>query len=171
MVNVKIARPNSIEKKIVAALRKVDRQYLRYGKKDSKWTRAIKNAIGDVGKKLGYEVYAAQCKYGHYGEWMCDLIWCKMDDDITLKLPLVMESEWGKDILSDFTKLVVARAEHRVLVFYGRTLQNIQKTIEPLLKQVRNFRGSKKGDRYLFCFWTKEPDEFNYNIYITTRYL
>lgn len=168
MINIQSSKPNVIEKKIIAALRRVDSNYLKIGKKKSRWTHALKKEIGNVGKRLGFEVYASGCKFD--GEWLFDLTWCKEQGSITLNLPLVMESEWDdNDILTDFTKLVVARAQHRLMIFQGHTTQKVQKTIQCMLSQVRKFRDSGKGDRYLFCYWTKKPDKFMFDLYVVRK--
>jgi len=168
MINTIPARPNVIEKKLVAALRRADRNYSKLGKKKSNWTRAIKKEIGDVGKKLGFEVYPSGYKSNRNCAWLFDLIWSKEKGDFTLKLPLVMESEWeNKDILWDFTKLVVARAQHRVIVFQGHTLDKVNAIIDKFLEQVRRFEYSETGDRYLFCCWTNKPEKFMYKLYKT----
>src|SRR5882724_11416190 len=110
------SRLNKVERRVVRALRGVDNRYLSLGRKDPKWTRAIKNAVGGLGKSKGfrYDVYASQCKFEGNGEWMFDLVWSRDHENMLIGLPLVMESEWEpREILWDFAKLVAARADLR----------------------------------------------------------
>jgi hypothetical protein len=159
-----------IEKRVIEALKKVDANYLLLGRQTSKWTRDIKNKVGAVGHDLKYEVYASQSRYWRNGEWAFDVTWSKEKGDITTELPLVLESEWDlTDILWDFTKLLIARASHRVMVFGASTSAQAQKTIELMLRQIREFRGTSIGDRYLFCYWTDKPDTFTHQLYIIRK--
>ncbi|MDI7259815.1 MAG: hypothetical protein QME90_07840 [Thermodesulfobacteriota bacterium] len=123
-----------------------------------------------LGERLGYMVYAAQCKFGRNGEWMFDLTWAHEKGDISLSLPLVMESEWdSKDILWDFSKLVMARADLRVMVFWEKTKQRAATTLRGMLNQIRKFRGTMVGDRYLFCYWTDKPDRLYSESYVVRK--
>ena len=171
MIKVELSHNLDVtESRVVEALKKVDSNYLLLGRKTSKWTRDIKNKVGAAGRDLNYEVYACQSKYWRNGEWVFDLSWAKEKGDITIELPLVLESEWDlTDILWDFTKLVIARASHRVMVFGASTLAQAQKTVERMLTQVREFRGTSIGDRYLFCYWTEKPDAFTHQLYIIRK--
>ena len=167
MIPQRNCRLNQVERGLLRALRGVDSQYLRFGRKDPKWTRAIKDAVGAVGRKLGYQVYASRCKFGRNGEWMLDLIWSRERGEILRRLPLVMESEWDpKDILWDFTKLVVIRADLRLMVFWGRSPDHAETTMGDMLKQIRQFHGTREGDRYLLCYWVENPPTFEWRSYV-----
>lgn len=77
---------------------------------------------------------------------------CKNVDPHVLSCPLVLESEWSvqlKDIMEDFVKLLLARAEHRVMIFQQQTAQQVHQVVEKLEAQVSAFRGTQPGDRYL----------------------
>jgi hypothetical protein len=63
---------------------------------------------------------------------------------------LVAESEFGKEkaVLDDFHKLVLARADHRVIVFQGHG-KGIGKLMDDLEKAATAYAGPTAGDRYL----------------------
>lgn len=170
MVPVKTDRCRAIERSVIAALRHVHRDYLRLGRRSGKWTRAIKNAVGRVAMKYRSRTYAAQCAFGENGEWMFDLIWSREDEKYLYRVPLAMESEWdAKDILWDFSKLVAARVDHRVMVFWGKAADDARATLSRMLRQISCFQGSAVGDRYLFCWWTEQPDRFWWELYVVKQ--
>jgi len=167
MVLERNRRLNRVERKLLRTLRGLDRQYLRIGRRAPKWTRAIKNAVGTLGRRLRYQVYASQCKFDRNGEWMLDLAWSRDLGEILTRLPLAMESEWDpKDILWDFTKLVVVRADVRLMVFWGRTPERAERTVVDMLKQIRRLQGTTVGDRYLVCCWVEKPPILEWRSYV-----
>jgi hypothetical protein len=152
----------SIETEILDSLSEVDRNYLSLGEKNRKWTNAIKNAVGDVGQRHQYVVYASECKFRRNGEWMFDLTWSKESrkNGYKFRLPLVLESEWDpKDIRWDFSKLLVARADLRVMVFWGHTKEKAENMLDDMLEQIGKYEGSAIGDRYMFIYWTDIPEK------------
>ncbi len=168
MTTIKQCILSKVEKEIIASLRKVNKNYRTLGRKNRKWTRAIKNAIGDVGKKRGNVVYASECKFWKNGEWMCDLVWSKESEkkDHIFRLTLALESEWDpKDILWDFSKLMVIRADLRVMIFWGRTPEKANQNLNAMLDQVRKYKGNEIGDRYLFICWIDLPEDVTASAY------
>jgi hypothetical protein len=57
------------ERSVCKALAYIDKNWQRYPETDGGWTRAIKDAVGAIGKGLGYRVYAASSKFERNGEW------------------------------------------------------------------------------------------------------
>lgn len=149
---------DSIEHKVVAIVRKLDKQPGFWS--DKKSTRRLKDEIGNLGERLGYEVYAAECRFKHNGEWLYDLCWCRTDQwGLVLDLPLALESEWNSslsEVLCDFQKLVVSRATHRVFLCYQPTAEDWADCVEHLIEQIRLYTGSQKGDRYLLGCWSEK---------------
>ncbi len=168
-MRVEQAPPDRVERSVIAALTRVDHDYQSFGPTSGPWTRAVKNAVGTLGAQSGFVVYAANCNFEHNGEWLYDLTWSDEDPELTFGLPLVLESEWEpKDILWDFSKLVTARARHRVMVFWGGTPKSTQQTLDLMVKQIEVFRGTQQGDRCLFCYWVEKPDQFNSRVFVAT---
>jgi hypothetical protein len=139
----------------------------QFADSDAAWTRAIKNSLGRLGVSLGYTVYAAECDFEENGEWLFDMVWLEQDEWVR-SVPLVMESEWTpKEVWDDFEKLLVARADHRVMVLWARTETQARTRIEELIKGVAAYRRTEPGDRYLFACWVDELDHFLTELYVS----
>lgn len=117
----------NLESLLIKDLKKtIYRLFKREEERDRVWTNEIKRSLVKLGKKFGYESYAApQKKVGSkYGEWLYDLCWAKQ---IGKKwegfkgLVLIMESEWQNNedaVLEDFLKLTVGIAKCRLMIIY-----------------------------------------------------
>ena len=69
------------------------------------------------------------------------------------KVLLVLECEWERkteDILFDFTKLLIARAELRVFVF-SVNIERFEPILEDIKAAINAFTRVIKSDRYLIC--------------------
>ena len=79
------------------------------------------------------------------------------------QIPLVAESEWEgpDDIDDDFQKLLLARADLRVMVFDGGYFPNEDK-FETFKLQIGKFGeiGITNADRYLLAAWSQSKDAF-----------
>ncbi len=159
-----------IERSIEAALNHLATNWgsIRKPGSDASWTRAVKNRIGALGRRHRYAVYAAGSRYSRLGEWLFDLIWLKMGDETVLDFPLALECEWspGKETLWDFQKLLVSRARHRVLVMYARNEKTADRTIEDLIGEVRKFKQTRGGDRYMFACYLGDRDRFHCHVHV-----
>jgi hypothetical protein len=126
----------------------------------TEFTREVKMAIGLVGKKYDCTICSSEHEYC---EWLYDLCWRNLDEnDLVLNLPLVMECEWhtGYDeLLDDFQKLLVARADHRVFLCQQKP-EHWAERVGQFIEQVRRYDGTKAGDRYLFGSWTVDGWHF-----------
>ena len=74
-----------------------------------------------------------------------------------------MEIEWGfgakgmrEKVITDFTKLIQARALLRVMVFQGNSIES---TFNELETMVRQLIGTQIGDRYLLVGWGWDTDK------------
>jgi hypothetical protein len=164
-----LAALDTTERSVWRALTHIDEYSWRYPKTDGGWTRALKNAVGDIGRRRGYEVYAAASKFERNGEWVFDLCWLKMKGNIIIDLPLALESEWReRDAMEDFEKLLISRARHRVMVLWSRKRASADELIGSLIRQVAKYRGSQNGDRYLFCCWVEKPTTLFFQSHVVT---
>ena len=98
------------------------------------------------------------------GEWLYDVTCLRYDEDgYVYQVPLVAESEWGgpDDITDDFTKLLLARADLRVMVFDGGFFPEGDKfkTLKPWIERCAM---SFPGDAYLLAAWSRSKDGFEY---------
>jgi hypothetical protein len=161
---------DSIERKVVKALRLVEEKAESIPITDAAWTRAVKNDLARAETSLGYEVYASSCDEATDSEWLFDVTWIKYDENRYMKsVPLVLESEWAhRAVLDDFCKLIVARADHRVLIFWENDQNAADKRIDELVQEVTNSGLTQSGDRYLFACWLEAEDRFLFCLYVAS---
>lgn len=179
-MQIQEVKPDAFEEDIINELHKLD----GFEGNNKRWTEEVKNAVGRVLKRKGYKVYASNCDEKDGTEWLYDLTGIEEKDNYLKSIPLVLESEWksrGKwrdteenyesNILYDFRKLLVARTEHRVMVFEAKSKEKEKEVIEQLLKHVQNCRHSAAGDRYLFacCIQVEKKWVFDYSVYVVKK--
>ena len=135
--------------------------------RDADWTRLIKCKFDKVGTEWKYKVCATG--FGPWRrEWIrYDMMWVEMtnEDRDLARVALVLESEWLKkseeDIEPDFQKLIVARADLRVMIFQQRTLEQVRTVMGTLERQAKAFEQKQKGDRYLLAALSKGNFDFH----------
>ena len=122
--------PDDIEKAILDEFDHLTTIWSRIEISDTQCTRAIKNRIGAIGDSLGYKVYCSSCEFSENGEWLFDLSWTEETGTALVGLPLALESEWNRNGLSDdFGKLLVSKADHRVMILWERTQKECKKIV------------------------------------------
>lgn len=164
-------KQNLIENEITSSLTTIKTRALAdknngRGWSDTKWTSEIKNSLVEKGHTLGYEVSCSGCNDADCGEWLYDLAWYKYDKNRILKsLALAVESEWGSydEIKYDFEKILVSKAEYKLLIFQGNEINSY---IENLIDIINSYEGSEKGDSYLFTGWHWDEQNFIFYNYI-----
>lgn len=110
------------------------------GSNDAAWTRAIKESIGELGFRSGYEVCASGVDGRFSGEWLYDLIWYKIRDGLLESVPLVLESEWAisyDKIKYDFEKLLTSNAAIKIMVFHPTRKEDCQQLIAKLRNSIK----------------------------------
>ena len=76
--------------------------------RDSQWTGAIQQFMARLGHRHGYRVSASQsrCPTADGPEWLYDHYWRVVTDDgYLLRIPLVMEIEWGFSVSTVFDRV------------------------------------------------------------------
>jgi len=122
--------------------------------------------VGRVAEKRGYSVWATGYSHAKGGEWLYDLTCLEYEDGYLKGIPLVLESEWDRGgVDADFQKLIVARADHRVMVLEVESDEKEKEVVEQLLQHVQKCRHSMVGDRYLFACWSKAKRVFDCSVY------
>jgi len=120
---------------------------------DRIWTSEIKRRVGELGRDKGFHICGSGWTPPHgHGEWLYDLAWLQLKNDHITRVPLVLELEWSLDLGDidwDFCKLLLARADYRVMVLQQRTEEDIMRVFDHLAVQVSSFQGSSPQDRYL----------------------
>ncbi len=159
---------SEIEGKVRLSLEQATKRASDERRNDTGWTLAIKEALTELGRQLGYKVRGAQPQatpkdYFETG-WLWDLTWVELDggkDGILLDVPLAVESEWSTDlegeIVWDFQKLLVSRARLRVMIFQAANSQLAARFFERLVDAIRRYSGSQAGDTYLLAAWNYDP--------------
>lgn len=189
-----------IEQEIVNALTAFGRIAVANNYSVRDWTQGVKAVLGAIGHNRGYKIFssiennnqglpfdqirqqiqpainlAVPSRTQFLGEWLYDILWWHGDDQrYIIECPLVAESEWGgKDAFfkDDFPKLLLARSEHRIVIFEGypeesHRRNNVAERINWCKEQIRNFSCTQKGDRYLFCAWQWGKQEFLFDLFI-----
>jgi hypothetical protein len=125
---------------------------------DRQWTDGIHQRMCEIGHSHAFLVFASKsrCVAADGPEWLYDHHWRVSNDENTfIRIPLVMEIEWGfgaktifGKIVEDFQMLVLARADLRVMVFQ---CDDVASVTDKLIAMVENFEGSQQGDRWLFA--------------------
>jgi hypothetical protein len=104
------------------------------------------------------------------GEWLYDQVWMRYDrNDYMKSVPLVLESELGTnkvDRLNDFCKLIIARADHRVMVFGASESARAQDIIDKFIEEVEHSGISSVGDRYVFAALLESDGSFYFRNYV-----
>ena len=97
------------------------------------------------------------------------MIWLNYSGDTLLSVPLVLESEWEReigDLMDDFQKMLLARADLRVMIFCMEKEKKGRDIIEKFINQVETFHPTEPNDHYLFAFWCDEIAKFIFQPHI-----
>lgn len=140
------------------------------------WTRETLTALCKHGRKQHLGTWAnfrvAQ-QYRNGGEWLYDCCWLDYQDDVLLEIPMAAECEWGPidEIRDDFQKLLVSRAQVRVMICAAWCIaddQQGQATAQQISDWVRDFKGTREGDRYVLAAYEKQDNRFRSHRYTIT---
>ncbi len=138
---------------------------------DAEWTKQIKTRLCRLGKNFRYWVYASTAENTDGGEWLYDLTWLNYSGNKLTDVELVLESEWSvKGVDEDFQKLMLARAELRVMIFQSKNMISASEKMQDLKSQVNKFTKSCEGDAYLFSCWVNDVREFHHEQYIYSKH-
>jgi hypothetical protein len=149
-----------IEDQIVSALKAIPSQFPN-GARNPEWTKAVKLAIGLLGKKLDYEICGLKPPF--LEGWLYDLCWySEAPDGKLLDVPLVLEVEWltkYDKIKYDFEKLLIAKSKFKIMVFQasGQTAVDYYEKLE---QAIRAYRGGSLGEIYLLACFNEEKEVF-----------
>lgn len=136
----------------------------------SKWTRQVKTAVCEACRALDEGCYLAASNVTRMkdggepadgGEWLFDVSCLQYDNEGYLKrVVLAAECEWSLDedeLWGDFEKLLVARAEVRVMIFDGDRWD----TNNPgFARYIGRSDQTQEGDTYLLAGYTSEGFEY-----------
>ena len=127
------------------------------------WTRKIKTLLCELGNELGcYTCASLDKELVNNGEWLFDVTWLDWNDKL-YSVPMVAECEQGNryDIRDDFQKLLVARADVRLIVCDAGRVPNdsrAERTVNLLCEWIDAFKGTQLGDTYLLVAWERDKN-------------
>lgn len=129
------------------------------------WTAAMLDAITNEGKMQGYFTCApkTQAPKAHWGsEWLFDVCWLEYKGDSLRKLALAAECEWWsvkpEEHEHDFSKLVVARADLRLLICEVQNKTKFAELVEWLKCHAASFDAAN-NDEYMVSCWIIDDQE------------
>lgn len=125
---------------------------------EAPWTKGVKQAIVNVGRKFSYLTSACGCDSDDGQEWLYDIVWYQLDNAKHMTdVSLVAECEWGgeESIKYDFAKLLISKSQYRLMIFQSDSDKNINGIINKMKIWIAKFCRTSKGDRYLFAGWSK----------------
>ena len=96
-------------------------------------------------------------------EWLYDVTALLYDipvENCFSRTVLVAECEWGNEenIMIDFQKLLLARADVRVMVFDGTWPPGYQELFTIFQNNIANNKQAQLGDIWLFATWTVDEE-------------
>ena len=125
-------------------------------------TQAVKTALCEACNDIeNVATFAAGVGGAAGGEWLYDvtaLLYDIPDENSFSRTVLVAECEWGNEenIMIDFQKLLLARADVRVMAFDGTWHPGYQELFENFGINIANNTQAQLGDIWLFAAWTND---------------
>ena len=150
---------------------------------DKEWTPAVKTKLCKIGQKFGYKVGARADEVDEadrdYGEWLYDVTWLEYERErdglkwpatALIEAPLGAECEWGRGknleyIVEDFEKLLLARADIRLMIFDGNHKPGSKEIAERLAGKILEFNGSRAEDAWLLAAWEGSNDDWSFRYF------
>jgi hypothetical protein len=164
---------DSVESKVIRELKGVETRGRYFANRYTPWTKSILKTLAVLGRSMKCKVYTSKGNLKgdpDAGEWLYDQVWMRYDRYGYMKsVPLVLESELGTnktDRLNDFCKLIIARADHRVMVFGASDSIHAQGIVKEFVEEVEYSKISCSGDRYLFAGLLESDGSFYFRNYI-----
>jgi hypothetical protein len=159
-----------VEREIVSALQDIGKKPDRFKWKRPEWTSRVKTRIALIGEDRGYHIGASGIEPGpcRRPEWLYDLTWQDIgNDDQLVDLPLILESEWDRSgLLYDFNKLLVARSDHRIMVWSEGSKRDFRARAKQLGVLASACKLVRPGDRFLYCCWAESDDAFCFESFV-----
>jgi len=174
-----------IEQEIIDTLLRFSSVAIRNGYRNPDWTKGVKAIFGGIGYQRGYRTYFSDGAGREFNQirqdiisnrvlngthipdvligWLYDILWWEENQYGATDIPLVCESDWGniESVKYDFQKLLLARSKYRIMIFEcGRV------AIQWCKSQIKQFKLTQSGDRYLFCSWEGNNAGFYFELYV-----
>jgi hypothetical protein len=153
---------DTVEKKLVQALKEVTEEYDKLLSESDKTTTWITTKIKEKIRAIGYSHECDVCPSEDNPEWLYDLVWYKNNSEDNLeKVVLVLESELSdrseRGLKYDFEKLLCSNADYRVFICFVEANfdypHNINRQFERFEKYVSSYANLSKEERVLVLIW------------------
>jgi len=162
-----------VENDIANALSQIDPE----DDNPASWTKAVNEILQKTAKESDRNYLAAsKAKDANNSEWLYDFVWYDNNDNGDLNdVFLIAESEWknplgngdyAEDVQYDFEKLIVGRAEYRLMIFEGNDMAEINPNVGQMMNVVKRCKLTKPGDRYMFAVWNTQVNDFHFDLYV-----
>jgi hypothetical protein len=146
-----ITEPDEIERSIIEEVNRIAKRHHTAPSDKHALTQELTTALSELGDRHGFDT--AKTPGCADLERLYDLVWMKNSLGELVDVPLLATVDLSSNfqvVEEAFYKLVIARSQHRLMIFDGINEQTIQGRVERLGRMVRSFAGSRRGDRYLF---------------------
>ncbi|MCL5405685.1 MAG: hypothetical protein M1398_03010 [Deltaproteobacteria bacterium] len=144
---------------------------------NSFWTSKIKEALSGIGAPDECELRVS--KRGENWEFLWDACFLELggrpagDGYFMAAYPLkriIMAFEWEwdprpREILYDFTKLLVSKAPLKVLVFWEPTLEAAEDILKQIQRAIEAFTQRTQDEHYLIAGITDETRAFDFRVF------
>ena len=151
--------PDSNELEIEGCLRDAGAAAVEERWDTPRWTKELKTRIAKLPFARGLTAYSHEHPDG---EWLYDLTLLKQTKGSLDRCVLAAESEWGRrsDVSNDFQKLILARADYRLMIYEVFHEDDADRIARDLIAEVANFESRAEGDRYMFAAWVQDRFRF-----------
>lgn len=138
---------------------------------DPEWTDRVKSAVAGCDELKDLKAYAYGVEHAAGKEWLYDLTCLdySVEQDRLYRAVLVLECEWDPSLSGinyDFQKLLLARADLRLMVFQAKDAAGYEHVTSDLIDQVESFQQSSQGDRYLLSGWLADGRRFRHCFHV-----
>jgi len=121
-------------------------------------TSRVLASLVQFGNQLGYFTVGPDDGAAWPG-WVCDVCWVTLDPSGGIRgVALAVESEWGSsgDLHDDFAKLMVVRAELRVMLCQAADAAAVSRIADELHNLRTRFESGAPDDRYLLAAYDQQ---------------
>jgi hypothetical protein len=133
------------------------------------WTKEIKKALIALASDYGCKACASGCFEASWPEWLYDVTWLRQGEDdqkgLLTDSPFVAEIEWSNKgaAMDDFQKLLLARADTKLMMFAASTADRGEPLMTRMIRQVKAYARTEAGDRYiLVCMDCRNDKNYEY---------
>jgi hypothetical protein len=139
------------------------------------WTNSIKEGLIKLATDHGCKACASGCMTANWPEWLYDVTWLRQGDGenngFLTHSPFVAEIEWSNKgaVMDDFQKLLLARADTKLMIFAKYSTDRGEPLMERLIKQIQVYARTDVGDRYFLVCMDCRSDKsykFHYREYV-----